>query len=225
MKLKSRYIHKDNRFVILFLSLIATIILPALSLILSDGLTDVVSALCFSGIVVAGYIWDSEERKDHAVGLIFGAAAFFSLGARLTISQDDIWYLVHTVFALAFFNILQFKLLRAVFNSKEVNYGIIFGAISGYLILGIMGGFWMTLMDFVEPFSFHKSISHLPSYDYTYFSFVSMTTLGFGDILPQNPPAKAVVMLITILGQLYLSILIGLLIGKLMVNFQSKMKE
>ncbi len=225
MKIKSRFIHKENRFVILFLSLIATIILPALSPILSEGLTDLVSAICFSGIVVAGYIWDSEERRDHALGLIFGAAAFFSLGARVAISQDDTWYLVHTVFALFFFNVLEFKLLRSVFNSKEVNYGIIFGAISGYLTLGIMGGFWMTLMDFVEPYSFHPSIPHLPSYDYTYFSFVSMTTLGFGDILPQKPPAKAIVMLITILGQLYLSTLIGLLIGKLMINYQSQVKN
>ena len=70
MKIKSRFIHKENRFVILFLSLIATIILPALSPILSEGLTDLVSAICFSGIVVAGYIWDSEERRDHALGLI-----------------------------------------------------------------------------------------------------------------------------------------------------------
>jgi len=61
-----------------------------------------------------------------------------------------------------------------------------------------MGGFWITLMDFVEPYSFHPTILHLPSYDYTYFSFVSMTTLGFEDILPQKPPAKAVVRFIPI---------------------------
>jgi len=51
-------------------------------------------------------------------------------------------------------------------------------------------------------------------HDYLYFSFVTLTTLGYGDITPVSSFAKSITILIAITGQLYLTILIAFLVGK-----------
>jgi uncharacterized membrane protein len=51
-------------------------------------------------------------------------------------------------------------------------------------------------------------------HDYLYFSFVTMTTLGYGDITPVSSFAKSVTTLIAVMGQLYLTILVAMLVGK-----------
>ena len=57
-------------------------------------------------------------------------------------------------------------------------------------------------------------------HDYLYFSFVTMTTLGYGDVTPVSSTAKSTTIIIAIAGQLYLTILVAMLVGK----FLSKTK-
>lgn len=216
MSFRRKYLHRDNRFIILFLSLLATVIMPAFSIIIGIDLTEWVFAVCFSGIVIAGFIWtSSESRTQRYIGTPLGILAFVSLWARTGMQAEDRGlYLFFTIAALAFFNFLAFTLLSTIIRSKEVNLGIIFGSISGYLTIGILGGLWMNLLDLIHPYSFSTTEAQLHNYDYFYFSFVSITTVGFGDILPQTPPAKSVVVLHTLIGQLYLTILVALLVGQ-----------
>lgn len=204
---------------ILFLSLLSTVLLPAFSIIIGVDLTEWVFAICFSGIVIAGFVWTaSESSMQKKIGTPLGILAFISLWARTGMPTDHKLYMTYTVIALVFFNFLGYTLLRSIIQSKEVNLGIIFGSIGGYLIIGILGGFWMSLIDLLQPYSFSQEFPQLQNYDYFYFSFVSMTTLGYGDILPQTPPAKSVIILLTLLGQLYLTILVALLVGQFLAG-------
>ena len=68
---------------------------------------------------------------------------------------------------------------------------------------------------FPEAYNFdiHKNFSIS---DYNYYSFVTLSTLGYGDISPQIPISKSLAILETIVGQLYLTIIIALLVGKLL---------
>lgn len=216
MSFRRKYLHRDNRFIILFLSLLATVVMPAFSIVIGVDLTEWVFAICFSGIVIAGFIWTSSESKmQRYIGAPLGILAFISLWARTGLHSENYGlYLVFTITAVVFFNFLAVTLLSTIIKSKEVNVGIIFGSIAGYLIIGILGALWMNLLDLVYPYSFSTTEPQLHNYDYFYFSFVSITTVGFGDILPQTPPAKSVVVLHTLIGQLYLTILVALLVGQ-----------
>ena len=51
-------------------------------------------------------------------------------------------------------------------------------------------------------------------HDYLYFSFVTMTTLGYGDVTPISSTAKSTTIIIAVAGQLYLTILVAMLVGK-----------
>ena len=63
----------------------------------------------------------------------------------------------------------------------------------------------------------------LPQFhDYLYFSFVTVTTLGYGDITPANALAKSIVIVIAISGQLYLTVLVAMLVGKYLSIKQEK---
>jgi hypothetical protein len=58
-------------------------------------------------------------------------------------------------------------------------------------------------------------------HDYLYFSFVTLTTLGYGDITPVSAFAKSLTIFIAITGQLYLTILIAMLVGKYLSSTQT----
>lgn len=70
------------------------------------------------------------------------------------------------------------------------------------------------LVQIVLPGSFNIE-SSVDGYTYMYFSFVTITTLGYGDIAPQEPVGQALVVLLAIFGQMYLTIVIAIIIGLL----------
>lgn len=65
-----------------------------------------------------------------------------------------------------------------------------------------------------------SSFSFLDSgaFDYAYFSFVSLLTVGYGDIMPTTPSAKSLITLISLVGQLYMAVGIASFVGKFMNN-------
>jgi len=119
---------------------------------------------------------------------------------------------------LAFFIYLSFLLYGKVGRNKEVNLEVIFAAISGYLLLGLIGGFLFQGLELIMPHSFNLSYTTSNLYDLNYLSFVTLTTLGFGDILPLNQAAKSLVVLLSLAGQLYLTILVAILVGKFLTR-------
>ena len=61
-------------------------------------------------------------------------------------------------------------------------------------------------------FSFYKEDTM--AQDYAYFTFVTMTTLGYGDVTPQVPYARSIAVLISTAGQMYVAVIIAMLVGK-----------
>ena len=84
-----------------------------------------------------------------------------------------------------------------------------------------MGSILFTLVEIIYPNSFNVPDDYHSYYKMIYFSFVTLTTLGYGDITPQTPQAKSIVVLVTLTGQLYLAVLMAMLVGKFLSD-QSK---
>ena len=103
-----------------------------------------------------------------------------------------------------------------VFRPGEVNGHRLRGAIAVYLLIGFIFGLAFILVEHWIPGSFQGLT--LDDFEQgidraIYFSFVSLTTLGFGDITPQGRLAESLVVAEAIIGQLYLAILIGRLVS------------
>lgn len=113
-------------------------------------------------------------------------------------------------------------MVRHVAKSKQVTGTIIINSINGYLLTGVLGAVLLAMTEIVQKFIFHQdgATIQVPGnlaanfHDLLYFSFVTLTTLGYGDITPVSTFAKSLTVIIAVAGQLYLTILIALLVGK-----------
>jgi hypothetical protein len=137
---------------------------------------------------------------------------------------------------LFFFSFFCFNLFIAVFmtrhvaRSKQVSGTIIINSINGYLLIGILGAVFLAGIDIMQEYVFHfdtgginfSGLGDEGFHDFLYFSFVTMTTLGYGDITPVSPYAKSATLTIAIAGQLYLTILVAMLVGKFITRPQKE---
>ncbi len=118
-----------------------------------------------------------------------------------------------------FFIIIVLKLLIQIAGSTKVDSTVILDSISGYLLMGILFTFLSIFINRIHPFAFYFPGDGNPNpSDLMYFSFVTITTLGYGDILPILPQARSLALLIAVSGQLYLTIVIAILVGKFLVS-------
>ena len=84
-----------------------------------------------------------------------------------------------------------------------------------YLFIGLLWSDIYAILEHLQPgsFSFAHSQAGTKLSDFSYYSFVTLTTLGYGDITPLTSKARAFAMLEAIIGQLYLVVLIARLVG------------
>ena len=123
-------------------------------------------------------------------------------------------FIQHIIY-IAFFFLLLIHILKTLFHTKEIDLNIVFGALSGYIIIGLIGCFMMLALNTIYPDAYqYASNDSLTYYDYIYFSFVNLTTLGFGDILPKKDVAKGLTVIHTLVGQLYISVIVAMMVGK-----------
>jgi len=129
-------------------------------------------------------------------------------------SQIDISSQVHLSL---FFSLLGVMFLLDILRSPRIDIDQICGALCVYLIIGTV---WSFLYAFVlshtpEAIAFPDSnaLTHDRSGTLTYFSFVTLTTLGYGDIRPVTPMARTLCWLEAVIGQIFMTVLVARLVG------------
>ena len=114
--------------------------------------------------------------------------------------------------------------LLRVFTEERVTMDTLSGALCVYLLMGYLWGSLYGLIYLLAPGSFHLPMWWMPGKEQgiatdvpmnlmTYFSFTTLTTLGYGDVLPISAVARAAVILEAVLGHFYLAVLVARLIG------------
>ncbi|MCX5949074.1 MAG: potassium channel family protein [Cyanobacteria bacterium] len=125
-------------------------------------------------------------------------------------------------------------LLQALARERTVEGRVLAGATAGYLLLGIAGGLVLTVLASLIPGSFRDSVSGEglimpalgsvaqagPLWDHgfqrlNYFAFVTLSTVGYGDVIPTAPVVQVVCIALSVLGPLYLALVLGVLISRL----------
>ena len=109
-----------------------------------------------------------------------------------------------------FFLICIICLVKKILSTKTVNSDIIKGGICIYLLIGLLWSLFYVLVYELDPMAFKIGED---SINFVYFSYLTLTTVGYGDITPVNEFAKMLTNLESITGQLYLAILIAQLVG------------
>jgi len=114
-------------------------------------------------------------------------------------------------------------ILAYIFQQKDVRADMIAGAIVAYLLIAVMWAQIYSVLENIKPghFSFPAGTLHATKSLLRYFSLVTITTVGYGDITPVTSGARAFANLEAVVGQLYLVILVAWLVG-MHVSVKSK---
>ena len=202
-----------------FAWLLAAIVLFLMGLPIAEELhvidTPVASAALFACLLVIG-VWSL-----RGAGRAFGVGmAFAGVGIALNLvhvsGQVDTLLMWSFIALLGFLATAAWHTLKIITRSDETNLDRLIGAVCLYLLLGLAWAIVYSLFQWADPGSF----AGLPgdadvSFDsaFVYFSFVTMATLGYGDIVPLTPTLRTVAYLQAIVGQFYLAMLVASLVS------------
>jgi voltage-gated potassium channel len=135
------------------------------------------------------------------------------------ITENSYLELFTRILFVLFFVLVAINLLLGIIRSKEVDTDLIFSAVAVYVLFGFCGAVLAAVIMFFEPNAFSLNTSYSSQFhQFLYFSFITITSTGYGDILPMTPLARTHAIFLALFGQLYLTVIIGILIGKYLSN-------
>ena len=131
----------------------------------------------------------------------------------LFFATNNTFVIIGFVFSGIVFTIVTTLLILQIARTKDISLEIIIEAVSGYLLIGIVA----TISNSILLLFNSNAISFNNSQDIgdtIYYSFITLTTIGYGEILPISPMARNISLITGITGQLYLTIIIAVIVGK-----------
>ena len=164
-------------------------------------------------VFIFGIYAISREKRNIYIGLVLAAPMFFAIWSSHLFKSLEL-YAIGELFGSFFTGFVISLLVKFIFHEKEVTKEIIYAAVVVYLLIGIMWSFAYFILDYLYPgsFSFPRNTSS-NVYRYLYFSYVTLTTLGYGDVAPLTNKAGSLVILEAIIGQIYLVVIVAWLVG------------
>ena len=167
------------------------------------------------------------NKRSIALGVMGVALLFHWLGVfNLVPYSVEVGLLMFIVFYV----ILIFAFGKQLLSATYVSKGVIIMSLCLYLIIGLLWGSSYTLLQCIyggNAFSGalleHAGTSQLHLFNY--FSMVTLTTLGYGDITPQIPEAASLCQMQAIVGQFYTAILVAWLVGMYGKPFEKSQED
>ncbi|VGO15553.1 hypothetical protein PDESU_04138 [Pontiella desulfatans] len=146
------------------------------------------------------------------LNIVVGSAEIFSD------METDAFRSMVLVLRSAYFVVVFFSIMRYVLDSSPVTGDKICGAISAYMMIGVVWTFVFTLFHHLDPASFEIPAALLSGDTINstwafYFSFVTLTTLGYGDITPLTPGVQSYAIMEAAIGQVFLAVIVARLIA------------
>ena len=122
-----------------------------------------------------------------------------------------------------FFAIVTIEIIKQVWKAKIVGKNVILGVISGYISLGLLAFFLCLSIEIIYPNSFsgiaiRGRVNADIAEQLMYYSYITLMTIGYGDILPMTPIAQKASVFIGLIGQFYLVIVTAVVVGKYIQN-------
>jgi len=204
--------NRRTKFLFLLISLLALMVLEPF-LFDRTGLLFLLD-IFFSLILFTSIYAVSEKRLDAVIAILLGVPKLATMW-WLYFSTHSLLFLFDSIFGFIFLAYIIVLILRHIFRQEDVTLEIIYGAIVVYILIGLMWVFLYKFTGYFHPgsFFFSDALAGETRKALYYYSFVTLTTLGYGDISPVSGPARSLAMLEAIVGQMYIAVLIARLVG------------
>lgn len=201
---------------------------PAVQLMrsmLPNALPGIMVTALFTAMLLSAVFAVCNSRRTITAGLSLAVPTivFQVLGVFV---QNPVIVIVNHVFAVGFLGFTIVILLRFLFSVRRVTLNMIWASLCVYLLLGVLWAEVYSLVAVLDRRSFHYNLleeaesrdelmqfGDAKSIYPLYFSLVTLTTLGYGDIVPLSATARMLAVVEAMMGQLYLAVLVARLVG------------
>jgi hypothetical protein len=208
--------------------LVFTLVYLVVLTILSDfSFGSAVIRVFFSLILLAGVLTTFQRKWVHALAIGL-AVSILIINVAEEIRPEPLIAVLNTGFSLFYLGLLFAALVFQVFRKGPVTIHRISGAIVVYLLLGVIWArlYQMLVLTLPQTFRFVDDLAgsrpDVLLRQFTYFSFITLTTTGYGDITPIHPVARLLAMFEALAGQLYLAITLARLVSLEIMHRQEK---
>lgn len=200
-------------FLGLFLALVALILLPPF---FGDG-AELIQKLVWLVVLLAMLWLVTHDRRLMLIGGVFALPILVISGHSL-VNEATVWTLGYGIFGIIFMLFILTHLLHFVVVTRRVSSDLIFASLCVYLLIGVIWAYIYLTMELVTPEAFSIDVDVQQGYsallrELLYYSYVTLTTLGYGDITPVTPIARSWAAMEAIVGQLYLTVIVARLMG------------
>lgn len=212
MKNQLFHIHILGNYSLLLFVVILVFIVPLFQTNFQDVLFDVFFTLVY---ITATMSVERYRKQFTATAIVIMALMWVSSPERLPLLNT-----IANLLGILFFLFIVVSFIITISRSKKVNARVILESINGYLLMGILFTIIVAVIMDINPDAIHFPEGTLSDDNasnfgnYMYFTLVTMTTLGYGDVFPVTPYAKSVAGFISVSGQLYIAVIIAMLVGK-----------
>jgi voltage-gated potassium channel len=169
----------------------------------------------FITAIYISMVYTVSHKKGHIyIGALLAIAMLISLWLQYFL-QNDMVFAIGRVSGILLFIMVITNLLAFIFKSEDVAIEVIYAAMLVYLLMALMWSFAYGLLELINSASFNVTLSPDQGYQmrFIYYSFVTITTLGYGDITPATDLASSFSILEAVVGQLYLVVVVAWLVG------------
>lgn len=196
-----------NSYTILFLLVFSIFVIPLLGNSIQE------TAEHFFGIAIFFTVIFISPKNRKIISSFILLIILFRWALAPNLDNDNFLHLAKILSLTVFFYAIL-RLIVAIAQSEEVDSKVILDAINGYLLLGLAFGHLVRTVEAIFPGAYSLNYAQKTLDIYNYFSFVTLSTLGYGDITPQIPISRSLTILTAVSGQLYMAIIIAVIVGK-----------
>ncbi|MGD8468648.1 MAG: potassium channel family protein [Desulfobacterales bacterium] len=167
------------------------------------------STLFLSMIPLASAYALTENRKKAIIVLIIAAPFVILDGLNVFFTHRSLMVVAFSFGTILYFYIVILLVINLL-SIRVITADLIFCAISIYLLIGIMWAGIYSVLEGISPGSFSEAS------DLLYFSFVTLTTVGFGDVAPLSVLCKRLAVFEAAMGSIYMAVIIAMIVGRYM---------
>ena len=214
------------RFELFFFSICANLFGSLIFLL--DIFNTLISPILFLINILSGIIIFSGRKKHSWLTIIIFCIALLVFVYRfLSHSEEEVLDYIKLIVYFTFYSLVTFEIIRQVWNAETVNKSVIFGLMSGYVSIGLIAFFAFLCIELIEPNSFNGLLPYGTIEEkidaLMYYSYITLMTIGYGDITPVSNMAQKASVFFAMMGQFYLVIITAVVIEKYMRhNIQHK---
>lgn len=176
-------------------------------------LLTVITIMVMISLVVAV----SDRKRDYIIAFCLAIPWFVTLIINLPLFEYERGVVIRKeiVFALLLFFYTTVRIFMHILKNREITTEILLASVCVYLLIGLSWAALYMFIDIVSPGSFIDTADNMAisAPRFLFFSYVTLTTVGYGTLVPATDPARSIAMIEAIVGQLYLTILVARLVG------------